>query len=102
MTEAVGFYIKDTYDFLGNEFLGVWHKDGVLNKKQMLLYVGFYGSQDWVSVANMNMQWAAQVYNSDFRKWQQVRNTGVDFMVFSDVLWLKPLDEHRKIELDAK
>lgn len=82
--------------------MGVWHKDGVLNKKQMLLYVGFYGSQDWVSVANMNMQWAAPVNNFYFRKWQHVRSTGVDFMVFSDVLWLKPLDEHRKIELDAK
>lgn len=102
ITEAIGFYIKDTYDFLGNEFLGVWHKDGVLNKKQMLLYVGYQGSQDWVSIANMNMQWAAEVYNSDFRRWQQVRNTGVDFMVFSDVLWLPPLGKDRRIDLNIK
>ncbi|MBI0133656.1 DUF6402 family protein [Snodgrassella alvi] len=102
ITKQIGFYIKDTYDFLGNEFLGVWHKDGVLNKKQMLLYVGYQGSQDWVSIANMNMQWAAQVYNSDFRRWQQVRNTGVDFMVFSDVLWLPPLENHRRIDLNIK
>ncbi|WP_257379975.1 DUF6402 family protein [Snodgrassella communis] len=26
ITEAIGFYIKDSYDFLDNEFLGVWNK----------------------------------------------------------------------------
>ncbi|WP_367416505.1 DUF6402 family protein [Snodgrassella alvi] len=99
ITKQIGFYIKDTYDFLGDEFLGVWHKNGVLSKQQTLKYVVYRDTKDWVNIASMNMEWAAPVNNFHFRKWQQVRNTGVDFIVFSDILWLPPLKKHRTIDL---
>ena len=32
--------------------------------------------------------------NSDFRRWQNQRNEGGDFFVFSDVMWMAPNVEY--------
>nr|WP_277302627.1 DUF6402 family protein [Klebsiella variicola] len=39
------------------------------------------------------------VFNSDFRKWQDKHNTGGDYMIFSDLLWVPPLDKDRIVIL---
>jgi hypothetical protein len=99
ITETIGFYIKDSYDFLGDEFLGIWNKKGILSKKQALLYMNAYELKKWKLLYDMGMQWTVPVYNKDFREWQRIRNTGIDFIVFSDILWIPPLSKHRIIEL---
>ena len=99
ITEAIGFYIKDSYDFLGNEFLGIWNKKGILSKKQALLYMDAYELKKWKLLYDMKMQWTVPVYNKDFREWQRIRNTGIDFIVFSDILWMPPLPKDRIVEL---
>ncbi len=53
--EEIGIYVKDSFDFNGAQFLGVW------------------GYRD------------DPVYNEDFRKWRADHNLGGDFQVFSDV-----------------
>lgn len=53
--EEVGIYVKDSFDFNGSQFLGVW------------------GYRD------------APVSNIDFRIWRTKNNAGGDFRVFSDV-----------------
>jgi hypothetical protein len=53
--EEVGIYVKDSFDFNGDQFLGVW------------------GYRD------------DPIHNSDFRKWRADNHLGGDFMVFSDV-----------------
>lgn len=102
ITEKIGFYIKDTYDFLGTQFLGVWNKNEMLGAAKAKEYLNLFESKSWKRIYDLAMQNYAMVWNSDFRKWQQVRNTGIDFVVFSDVYWDDPLDEHREIQLDAK
>ncbi len=53
--EEVGVYVKDSFDFNGTQFLGVWgHRD-------------------------------QPVGNDDFRRWRAEHHLGGDFMVFSDV-----------------
>lgn len=57
--EEVGIYVKDSFDFEGDQFLGVW------------------GYRD------------TPVNNSDFREWRQANHAGGDFRVFSDVKRIK-------------
>jgi hypothetical protein len=53
--EEVGIYVKDSFDFNGDQFLGVWgYRDDPVN-------------------------------NLDFRQWRSAHNMGGDFQVFSDV-----------------
>lgn len=95
--DALGFYIRDTYDFnyewIEDEFmgLGVWSKQRLLSKFEMaefkeLTYMAY------ATPALFIARFAAfpgfvQVTNRDFRRWQAKHNSGGDFFVFSDVLW---------------
>ncbi len=48
----IGIYIKDSYDFVTKgEFLGVWHKNGVLNKAKTIAYMGLYDRGAWKELA---------------------------------------------------
>jgi len=53
--EEIGIYVWDTFNFEGEQFLGVW------------------GYRD------------TPVNNSDFREWRQKNNAGGDFLVYSDI-----------------
>ena len=53
--EEVGVYVKDSFDFNGNQFLGWW------------------GPAD------------VPINNSDFQRWRAENHTGGDFLVYSDV-----------------
>ena len=53
--EEVGIYVWDSFDFEGDQFLGMW------------------GYRDTL------------VYNSDFREWRIKNNAGGDFLIFSDI-----------------
>lgn len=57
--DEVGVYVKDSFDFEGEEFLGG--------------FLGVWGYRDTF------------VYNSDFRQWRLKNNAGGDFRVFSDI-----------------
>ncbi|NHB87878.1 DUF6402 family protein [Photorhabdus tasmaniensis] len=99
ITESIGLYIKDTYDFVGDEeFLGVWGKNGVLSKTKMLLFKGYYDGMQWKELAGEYSGYVP-IQNLDFRAWQKRRKEGGDFIVFSDVLWMLPLDKDRVIYL---
>lgn len=100
--ERVGVYLKDTYDFVDknrtSEPLGVWSKHRVLTKAESVAYISSYGAGLFGLLAR---DWSGfvPIYNSDFRDWQDKHNTGGDFIVFSDVLWLSPLSHQRVIYL---
>lgn len=63
---AIGVYIRDSYDFNGEQPLGPWN----LSDDP----AGFWGS--------MSPTW---VTNSDFRKWRDAHEKGGDFLIFSDI-----------------
>ncbi|MBD2786228.1 hypothetical protein ID858_16275 [Xenorhabdus sp. DI] len=99
VTELVGIYLKDSYDFVTKgEFLGVWHKNGVLSKMKTLAYLPRYDKGLWRELAG-EFSGCVPIYNDDFRAWQRKHKKGGDFIVFSDVLWMPPLPAHRIIEL---
>ncbi|HIF9078217.1 TPA: DUF6402 family protein [Photobacterium damselae] len=107
IVEKVGFYLKDTYDFLSDkkwtriglaEPLGVWGKNGVLNKKEMILYMDSYTKHIYGYLARKYFGFVP-VSNNDFRQWQRKHKKGGDYIVFSDVYWIDPLPNQKLIDL---
>ena len=62
----VGIYIRDSFDFNGDQFLGFW--DDSDN-----------------SVSMLNFLSGTSVSNEDFRNWRTQNRRGGDFLVFSDI-----------------
>jgi hypothetical protein len=62
----VGVYVRDSYDFNGDQFLGYW--DDSDN-----------------SVSLVNPLSGTKVTNASFRDWRTANNAGGDFLVYSDV-----------------
>lgn len=62
----VGVYVKDSYDFNGDQFLGFWDD-----------------SDNTVSLWNPLS--GTSVSNQDFRNWRAINGKGGDFRVYSDV-----------------
>lgn len=62
----VGVYIKDSYDFEGDQHLGYWDADDN-------------------SVSTINAFSGDKVTNEDFRNWRSANGKGGDFRVYSDV-----------------
>lgn len=102
IVDKLGFYLKDTYDFVdeGNssEPLGVWSKDRILNKEETGIYMSTYLSGLWGHLVR-NFSGFVPVFNKDFRKWQRKHDSGGDYIVFSDVLWLSPRESDKEIPL---
>lgn len=101
--DRVGAYLKDTYDFVDknpitSEPLGIWSRNRILTKAESALYLDSYLAGIFGILAR-NWSGFIPVFNSDFRNWQDKHNTGGDFIVFSDVLWLNPLPHQRIIYL---
>lgn len=93
--DRVGAYLKDTYDFVDknpitSEPLGIWSRNRILTKAESALYLDSYLAGIFGILAR-NWSGFIPVFNSDFRNWQDKHNTGGDFIVFSDVLWLNPV-----------
>ncbi|SDG20622.1 DUF6402 family protein [Dyella sp. 333MFSha] len=77
-----GYYIRDTYDFEGFQYLGTWTKDGVLSKGQMLMNAASNG---------MVFRWGGEpignIFNKDFDTYRCQTGYGGDFIIYSDVHW---------------
>ncbi|CCW29917.1 conserved hypothetical protein [Xenorhabdus nematophila F1] len=99
VTEQIGMYLKDTYDFVGaNEPLGIWSKNGILDKISSVDYAALYATGSWLALW-IKYNGYVPVINDSFRKWQKKHNEGGDFIVFSDILWMNPLPQHKIIHL---
>ncbi|MBD2797686.1 hypothetical protein ID856_14235 [Xenorhabdus sp. 18] len=99
VTEQIGMYLKDTYDFVGaNEPLGIWSKNGILDKVSSFDYAALYATGSWMALW-IKYNGYVPVINDSFRKWQKKHNEGGDFIVFSDILWMDSLPQHRIIQL---
>jgi len=99
IVDRLGCYIRDTYDFnddgLTPEPLGVWSRERCLAKAETVEYFALLSGSGDSLFAN-HSELAARypgfvpVFNGDFRRWRKVRNSGGDFLVFSDVRWHPP------------
>lgn len=109
VVEAIGAYIKDTYDFVDGriirnfdfekpEMLGVWSKERILNKAETIAYFSSYSAGFFGGLARIYSGFVP-IWNSDFRDWQDKHNSGGDFILFSDVFWFFPSNEQKVIFL---
>lgn len=77
-----GFYLRDTYDFNGFQYLGTWTRSGVLSKLQMLMNSMLDGA-----VIRSHGDAIGNVYNHDFDAYRRATGFGGDFVIYSDVFW---------------
>jgi hypothetical protein len=80
VTDA-GFYVRDTYDFSGPQYLGTWTKSRVLSKRQWL------GN---TITDGLTFNWGkpeGHLSNGDFDRYRRATGFGGDFVIYSDVYW---------------
>lgn len=80
VTDA-GFYIRDTYDFNGPQYLGTWTRNRVWGKGGFLLNALSDG---------LTFRWGkptGHLENSDFEAYRRATGFGGDFIIYSDVHW---------------
>ncbi|EPS4689007.1 DUF6402 family protein [Salmonella enterica subsp. enterica] len=101
ITDSLGFYLKDTYDFVDenntSEPLGIWSNDKILDKKESVIYMSSYFSGLFGELVR-SYSGFVPVFNSDFRLWQKKHDAGGDYIIFSDVFWTK-VEESDKVIL---
>jgi hypothetical protein len=73
----VGVYVADSYDFDGQQALGIWNEDNNSASMNYLMANEFARGRE----ANQ------YVGNYSFREWRKANNRGGDFRVFSDIKW---------------
>jgi hypothetical protein len=83
--EYLGFYIRDTYDFNGLQYLGTWTEDRVLTKGETVLTMTAHGQV----IIRLKEGPFAAVTNGDFREYRNKTGKGGDFIIYSDVMWKK-------------
>ncbi|PSV26389.1 hypothetical protein C9J38_12475 [Photobacterium sp. GB-210] len=107
IVEKIGFYLKDTYDFLSDskwtkfglsEPLGIWSKSGTLDKAKASIYISSY-TQGLFGLLAREFSDYVPVENDDFRSWQKKHNSGGDYIVFSDIIWMEPLNKDKSVKL---
>jgi hypothetical protein len=82
--DYLGFYILDTYDFNGPQYLGTWTDKRVLTKGETMAagtYVGrrIYKARDDSPIGIIT--------NGDFQNYRATTGQGGDFHVISDIQW---------------
>lgn len=81
VTDA-GFYIRDTYDFNGDQYLGAWAKDRVLSLAQTALNFPRRDQAHRGSPVPIT-----HVTNSHFDSYRRATGFGGDFVIYSNVIW---------------
>lgn len=112
-----GIYLRDIYEFNGDDPLGLWTKDGVFDKIETpFMYIHKSALDDTVrknfgpmfrlcsKFVEDNSQVAIEsprlVYDAHFREYRKETGKGGDFYIFSDVMWEKPKGEELIISLE--
>ena len=95
--DALGVYFRDTYDFIDDGWisqpLGVWSKSRCLSKAEMAAY--YLDEANWA--VNPLLRLIPSIFNgfeavsnSDVNTWRKTSSKGGDFVIYSDVSWVKP------------
>jgi hypothetical protein len=69
--DKIGIYVRDSYDFNGQQFLGSWRETPPAVSKDPLSFPPYQ-----------------PVFNADFQRWRSTNHRGGDFLIFSDIKWL--------------
>ena len=80
--KRVGIYVRDSYDFIGDQFGGLGYWNPVDNKVSKISGDNFH-----------------EVTNASFRKWREKHNKGGDFTVYSN-MEIREVNESWTIEVE--
>lgn len=93
--DGIGVYLRDSYEFLGDQFLGYWNRDGVtsmaVNTSDIPVTAQGGDDGDWsigIGRASTTVQHHYRVSNQSFNDYRQASGQGGDFVIFSDLLRL--------------
>jgi len=92
--DYIGFYIKDFYDFNNDRIdqpLGLWTENGILTRSDLPLVI--LGNN--TIYKGKQLKKVSAIHNSDFLNYRTESGKGGDFVIFSDVLWLKIKGTHQ-------
>lgn len=86
--DGLGLYLQDTYDFTDDgaisQPLGIWSRSRCLNKAESVVYMTSDVAR-WTVYRDFTY-----LNNRSFDKWRKGAQSGGDFIIFSDVLWVTP------------
>ncbi|MET3930721.1 hypothetical protein ABIE51_002608 [Lysobacter sp. OAE881] len=82
--DYLGFYILDTYDFNGPQYLGTWTDKRVLTKAETIA-AGTYAARRIYEARDDSP--LGLITNGDFRDYRAKTGRGGDFFVVSDIQW---------------
>lgn len=81
----VGIYMRDTFDFIGEQYLGHWNENGMGVVSAAALQNKLADKEWHWSGWNPSLGWMVPINNSDFNAWRRENNRGGDLLVFSDI-----------------
>lgn len=93
--DGLGVYLRDSYEFIGDQSLGYWNRDGVTtfatNVGDIPVTPQGGADGDWsVGIGSVRTTIARhyRVTNQSFRDFRRASGKGSDFVIFTDVLHL--------------
>jgi hypothetical protein len=78
--DEVGIYVRDSFDFEGDQFLGFFAEPGDFRASDGRVY-----RRPWGRVSNLPFDGGELVNNYDFRNFRKRSGMGGDFLIFSDL-----------------
>ncbi len=93
--DGLGIYLRDSYEFIGDQALGYWNRHGVTsvaaNVSDIAVTPTAGADPDWsigIGSVRATIERNYRVTNKSFRDFQQVSHRGGDFVIFTDLLRL--------------
>ncbi len=81
----VATYMRDTFDFLGGQYLGHWNERGMGIVAGAGIAASINSEAEWHLPAwHPGLGWMTPINNSDFRSWQERSGSGGDLLLFSN------------------
>lgn len=95
----IGLYVRDTFDFIGQQYLGHWSEKGLALQPIAMATNIPSDMPSWHMPAwHPRMGWLKPVNNSDFRTLRNATQRGGDLLLLSDVK-LKPVEMDIEVKL---
>lgn len=82
----VGIYMRDTFEFIGAQYLGHWNDKGMAIVPAAAAAAKLSGTEWYLPAYSFDLGIVYPFNNSDFRAYRTKTKKGGDLMVFSDVL----------------